>query len=94
MFKPIEVKALPDYKLRVRFSDGVEGEVNLSHLVGKGVFSAWADYSFFEKVYIGTNGEIAWSDKIDICPDSVYMKITGKNPDQLFPNLKKETVNA
>ncbi len=94
MFKPVEVKALPDYKLWVKYSDGVEGEVDLSHLVGKGVFSVWNDYSVFQKVYIGSCGEIAWNDKIDICPDAVYMKVTGKTPDQLFQNLKKEVVNA
>ena len=45
MFKPVQVKALQGYKLWVKFSDGVEGEVNLSHLVGKGVFSKWNDYA-------------------------------------------------
>jgi hypothetical protein len=58
--------------------------------VGKGVFSLWDDYNTFQKVYIGSNGEIAWSDKVDICPESVYMKITGKTPEELFPSLRKE----
>jgi len=88
MFKPVEVKALPNYKLWLKYTDGVEGEVDLSHLVGKGVFALWNDYTAFEKVYIGPSGEIAWSEEIDICPDSVYMKITGKTPEQLFPNLQ------
>jgi hypothetical protein len=88
MFKPVEVKALPNYKLWLKYTDGVEGEVDLSHLVGKGVFALWNDYTAFEKVYIGPSGEIAWSEEIDICPDSVYMKITGKTPQQLFPNLQ------
>ena len=90
MFNPVEVKALPNYKLWVKYSDGIEGEVDLSHLVGKGVFSLWNDFSAFQKVYISSSGEIAWSDTIDICPDAVYMKITGKTPWQLFPNLQSE----
>ncbi|RME74104.1 MAG: DUF2442 domain-containing protein [Chloroflexi bacterium] len=94
MFKPIEVKALPDYKLWVKYADGVEGEVDLSHLVGKGVFVLWNDYAAFEKVYIGEHGEIAWSDEIDICPDTIYMEITGKTPEELFPNLKAELIDA
>jgi hypothetical protein len=94
VFKPVKVKALANYKLWVKYSDGVEGEVDLSHLVGKGVFSLWDDYNAFQKVYIGSNGEIAWSDKVDICPDSIYMKITGKTPEELFPNLRKEVVYA
>jgi len=75
MFKPIAVKALPGYKLWVKYSDGVEGQVDLSYLVGKGVFSLWNDENLFKKVYIGSGGEIAWSDEIDLCPDSIYMKI-------------------
>lgn len=94
MFKPLEVEALSNYKLWVKYSDGVEGEVDLSHLVEKGVFLLWNDYGAFQKVYIGDNGEIAWSDKVDICPDSIYMKITGKTPEELFPNLKKEVFYA
>jgi len=78
----------------VRYSDGVEGEVDLGHLVGKGVFALWDDYSAFEQVYIGSDGQIAWSDKNDICPDAVYMMITGKTPEQLFPNLQTENVRA
>ena len=80
MFKPIKIKALEDYNLWVKYSDGVEGVVDLSYLVGKGVFSLWNDYSAFQKVYIGESSEIAWNDRIDICPDSIYMKITGKTP--------------
>jgi hypothetical protein len=94
MFKPLEVKALPGYRLWVKYPDGVEGEVNLSHLVGKGVFSLWSDYSAFQKVYIGSSGEIAWSDEVDICPDSIYMRIAGKTPQHLFPSLRMEEANA
>lgn len=94
MFKPVKLKALPDYKIWVKYSDGVEGEVDFSSLVGKGVFKLWNDYSAFQKVYIGSHGEIAWSDKIDLCPDAIYMEITGKTPEQLFPNLQTEEVHA
>jgi len=94
MFKPIAVKALPGYKLWVKYSDGVEGQVDLSYLVGKGVFSLWNDENLFKKVYIGSGGEIAWSSEIDLCPDSIYMKISGKEPEELFAKLKQEVVNA
>jgi len=94
MFKPIAVKALPGYKLWVKYADGVEGEVDLSPLVGKGVFMLWNDPAFFEKVYIGPHREIAWSDEIDLCPDAIYMKITGKTAEKLFPNLQTESAYA
>ncbi|MGH7800343.1 MAG: DUF2442 domain-containing protein [Thermodesulfobacteriota bacterium] len=94
MFKPVEVKALPNYKIWVKYSDGVEGEVDLSHLAGKGVFAVWNYDSAFEMVYICSHGQIVWIDKIDICPDSIYMKITGKSPEELFQNLNKEKLHA
>ena len=35
---PIDVKALPNYKIWVLYPDGVSGEIDLSDLKGKGVF--------------------------------------------------------
>ena len=94
MFKPLQVKALPNYRLWVKYSDGVEGEVDLGRLVGKGVFAIWSDPGAYDQVYIGSDGQIAWSDTIDICPDAVYMTITGKTPRELFPDLTTEAVSA
>ncbi len=48
MFKPTEVKALPNYRLWLRYEDGATGEVDLAHLVGKGVFKLWIDLQAFE----------------------------------------------
>ena len=94
MFKPIEIKALPGYRLFVRYSDGIAGEVDLSALVGQGVFSAWNDPRAFEQVSIGTSGELRWSDKIDLCPDAIYLQIAGKRPDEVFPSLSGVAANA
>ena len=91
MFKPVDVKPLPGYRLHIRYSDGVEGEADLSHLVGKGVFTLWNDATSFEKVSIGNSGEIRWSDEVELCPDSLYIEITGKSPEEIFPNLEQIT---
>jgi hypothetical protein len=89
---PIEVTPREGHRIWLRFDDGVEGEVDLSDLVGKGVFEAWADRSFFGAVHIGPQGQIAWSEQIDLCPDALYLRITGKSPEALFPNLRTESV--
>ena len=94
MFQPVAVRPLPGYKLHLRYADGVEGEVDLSALVGKGVFSIWNDPRAFERVRIGSSGEIVWDDEVDLCPHALYMELTGKSPEELFPNLKKAQVNA
>ncbi len=88
MFKPVEVEALPNYRLRLRYEDGAEGEADLSHLAGRGVFALWDDYARFERVHIAKDGAIAWSDDVELCPDAMYLKITGKRPAEAFPNLK------
>ena len=88
MVKPVSVIALPGYKLRVEYADGVSGEVELSHLVGKGIFAAWKDPAVFESVVIGDQGEIRWNDDIDLCSDAIYLEITGKSPEDIFPNLR------
>ena len=94
MFQPISIKVLDGYKIWVKYSDGTEGEVDLSHLVGKGIFSKWTDYQEFKKVHIGEGGALSWDEEIDLCPDAVYFQITGKSPEEVFPNLKMEQVNA
>jgi hypothetical protein len=94
MFKPVQVTPLDGYKLRIRFADGIEGDVDLSHLVGKGVFSLWNDPSAFASVRIGPSGEIQWSEEVDLCPDALYLEITGRSPEEVFPNLARAQVHA
>ena len=71
------MRALEPYRIWLRHDDGVEGEVDLSHLAGNGVFAAWEDHSFFAGVYLGPIGGISWSERIDLCPDALYMRLTG-----------------
>lgn len=94
MFRIAEVKALPQCILWIRYDDGVEGKVDVSHLVGKGVFKLWEKPGEFEKVSIGSSGEPVWSNIAELCPDSLYLKITGKTPETTFPGLNRELANA
>jgi hypothetical protein len=89
MFKPVEIKALSDYRMWLRFEDGVEGTVDLSHLAGRGVFALWNDPAAFQGVHVGPHGELVWNDEVDLCPDSLYLKLTGKSAEEVFPNLAR-----
>lgn len=62
----VEVEPRGLYRLWLRFADGVEGEVDLSGRASKGVFSAWADPDFFQRVSIRDYGAVAWGDGDDI----------------------------
>jgi hypothetical protein len=88
MKKAVEVKALNGHRIWLRFDHGVEGEVDLSHLAGRGVFKAWADCKLFESVHVDANGAIAWNQELELCPDALYLRLTGKTPEDLFPALK------
>ncbi len=82
--KPTKVKALDKYVIWVLFADSTEGKVDLSGLISKPVFKKWNDPHFFEKVYIDTEtSAIAWDDTIELCPDSMYLKVIGKSFEQM-----------
>lgn len=53
----------------------------------RGVFKAWNDIAFFNAVRFGSHGAIEWGADIDICPDAMYLQLTGKLPEELFPSL-------
>jgi hypothetical protein len=94
MRKIIKAKVLKNYSLELTFDDGFSGAVDLSELVGKGVFALWQDRRAFENVRIGPSGELVWGDQVDLCPDSLYLKATGKKPEDLFPSLRSEPAHA
>ena len=81
----VEVKPGEGYRVWLCYNDGVSGELDLSYLAGKGVFKSWADRAFFEQVSVGEGGEISWPNEIDIDPFKLYMDLTGKTVDDLFP---------
>ena len=90
MHKISLVEALEDYRISVSFADGTKGVVDLSNLVGNGVFAAWEDYAEFRKVMVGETGELIWPSGLDLCPDALYLRLTGKKPEDEFPVLQHE----
>jgi len=70
----VEVMALPDYRLRVRFNDGVTGIVDMSRLVRSpeaGVFAALADPGVFARAFI-LHGVVTWPGGLDLAPDAMH----------------------
>ena len=88
MFKPVAVKTLSDYRLWLRYEDGSEGIVDLSNLAGRGVFSLWNDYAAFERVRIADDGAIYWNEEVELCPEATYLKLTEKQPEDIFPKSR------
>ena len=54
--------------------------MDLSDVIGKGVFEKLKNEDEFKKVEIvPVTHTIKWSCGIDICPDTIYEEIIGKN---------------
>ena len=71
-----EVRPLEPYKVWIRFTDGVSGNIDLSDLAGHGVFSAWTDPKFFSQVSIDPETQtLRWPGGIDLAPEALYEDI-------------------
>jgi hypothetical protein len=69
-----DVAVLAPYRLRLTFSDGLIGDVDLSHLLGwDGIFLPLRDPQFFAKVRVDPEiGTIAWPNGVDLAPEVLY----------------------
>ena len=90
----VDVTVLQGYQLKLTFDDGKTGVVDVSHLVGNGVFSCWQDRETFERVQIGSSGELVWGDLVDLCPDELYLRMTGTSVEELFPSTRTDAIHA
>lgn len=76
MYRIAEVEVRAGYRIWMGFEDGVSGEVDLSELVGKGVFRRWENEDEFRKVFIDPEtGTVAWPGEIDLAPDALYRDV-------------------
>ena len=92
--KITEVKPLGGYKLSLRFDDGVSGVADLGDMAGRGVFEAWNRDGIFAKVRVTKLGALEWPGEIDLCPDALYLRLTGKQPEDIFPALRQRAAHA
>jgi hypothetical protein len=84
------VKAVGDYRLRLRFEDGVEGEVDLSTVITfEGVFAPLRDPRVFAAVQVNPElGTVCWPNGADLDPDVLYALVRGEP----IPDLHQGTV--
>lgn len=94
MNRIIEAQARSGFSVWVKFEDGVDGVVDLSKLVGNGVFQAWERRAVFEQVHVGPGGSLAWPGEIELDPDRIYMSVSAKRVEDLLPNLARRPADA
>ena len=75
----VKVEAEKNYCLKIEFNDGVKGVVDLSGLVGKGVFKAWKNLKYFEQVRIDEKSKtVSWPNGVDLAPEVLYEEVKQK----------------
>jgi len=81
-----KAQARPDYKLQVEFEDGVQGIIDLSKWIGKGIFQYWLDENNFKNFAITIDKKIEWNKEIDMDPDAFYLQLIGKTFEEYAGN--------
>jgi hypothetical protein len=80
--KITEAKAIGAYRLQVGFDNVVCGIVDLPDCAGVGVFESCLKPGLFAQVAVTNNGALAWPGDLDLCPDAIYLRLTGKSVDE------------
>lgn len=94
MYVPVvdAVSVAGRWSIAVRFTDGTEGIVDLSHLRGLKGFEKWRSRRYFRGVRV-QGGTVMWGDwEVSVCADLLYCEITGVPLKDLYP--PEEAVDA
>jgi hypothetical protein len=67
------VKPIENYKLFLTFTNGKQKIFDMTEYLEKKVYQQLRNLNFFNQVYV-SHGTVAWSDDIDIDPDTLYIK--------------------
>ena len=70
------VEVLPQYRLRLLFSDGAEFVMDMSGWMNQGVMTTLQDPALFSQVAIGSEGRsLDFPGDIDFCADSLRVEL-------------------
>ncbi len=94
MKKAVQANPLDGFRFWLKYEDGIEGIVDLSDLAGRGVFEAWSEREVFDAVTVNESGAVVWPGEIDLCPDALYIRLTGRQAQQIFPSLMRGPADA
>ena len=58
------------------------------------MFEAWNNRARFEEVHLTRSGAIAWGGDLELCPDAMYLQLTGKSVAEVMPAARLIAGNA
>lgn len=73
--RPISVKPLENYHLQITFANGQLKIFDCNPYLQFPVFKQLKDLTFFKSAKIEF-GTVVWNDKVDICPDTLFLEST------------------
>ncbi|MBM2815286.1 MAG: hypothetical protein HW421_2048 [Ignavibacteria bacterium] len=62
---------LSEYKLKIRFTDGLEKVVDFAPFLRGGIFEPLKDTDYFKNFYVD-EWTVTWKNGADIAPDTLY----------------------
>lgn len=70
-----------EYRIRLRFADGSQGELDMAEELWGEVFEPLKDASVFRRFRLDTElNTIAWESGADLAPEYLYEKVAGRPP--------------
>jgi len=95
MHRVTDCRASSDYKLWLKFDDGLEGSVFLGDLLEVDPFSAWRDVAQFCRVVVDRKtATVVWDGGIRLDPDILYQDLLSSkvarefNPQGISPAVE------
>lgn len=76
MPKLTRVEARAGWRLFLEYSDGVQGEVDVSQRLFGPMFEPLKDPTFFSKVQLDEFGAPCWPNGADLAPDGLYTTLS------------------
>lgn len=77
-----DATSLPDYRLRVRFSDGLEGEVDLKEFIeadSRPIVTALRDRAAFAAIRVEMD-TVVWENGFDLAPEFLRARAKPRVP--------------
>jgi hypothetical protein len=73
-----QAQALPNYKLKIQFSNDELKEFDVSPFLNKGIFTELKDKNYFNQVRVAF-GSVEWPNEQDFSKDTLYLLSTSIN---------------
>ncbi len=76
----VEATHVTNPRVRLRFEDGTEGELDLSEIIRfNGIFEPLREPSAFAQSYVNPDmGTICWPNGADLAPERLYAELVAK----------------